>query len=189
MSKLNCAEWPCELLSDSPEWESIWILNLQWCRRWIKYTGYNGTNIRPKGIHSPLPSKLPISFQSHSSVFLSLGLPPSLPTFFCNSLTAFFISPVYVSDLVPNHNPSIVWVFFFFLHYLFLWLFHDLYFSLCAVYFCCSLLPLNIWQCTKKTITNLNKIPTFKYIYFANIFFPLNWLNIKYKVKCLEAGS
>lgn len=179
------------LLSGSPERESIWILNIAWCRQWLKYTGYDGTNVRPWGIHGPLPSKLPISFQSHSSLSFSHSVCLHLSPLFSAILWRLFSSGLSVCltlSLIIIRPLCEV-----FAHYLFLCLFHGPNFSLCSVYFCCSLLslPLNIWQFTKKTFTNLIKISKFKYFlnaFFANIFFQWNywaWNNKQYSITTL----
>lgn len=141
------------LFSDSPERLSIWILNIQWCRQWLKYTGYNGTNVKPLGIQAPLPSKLPISFQSHSSLSYSHSLcldlcPLSFGTLWWDFSSALSVClTLSLIIIYPWWNV--------FAHYLFLWLFHGLHFSLSQ-------------HCKKKTVANFNKISKIQYFYFAN---------------------
>lgn len=148
----------------APGQGSIWILNIQWSRQCLKYTGWMGLPSDHRGSTVHYLLKLSISFLSHSPclrhpdilslrlplshsrslcVHLSFYLPPSvclhLSLWISHSLSGlFFISPFCLSVLSGSLS-VLVSAFISLLcvacaHDLSLWLFYCLCFSPCCVH-------------------------------------------------------
>lgn len=57
---------PCSLVQKAPMLESIWIVNTQWSRQCLKYTGWMGLPSDHRGYTVHYLLKLSINFLSHS---------------------------------------------------------------------------------------------------------------------------